>query len=607
MDFKDSKRPLEMTIPGNKIKIRHRLLTRLLVSHILIASLPLFFTGKVLVDSAKDSIEQTVLERNFELTKRATQLIAQKVDIAKEVIRNQANNPAIYELNKSSLDLAIQTMVSEFDLFSKIMILDTLSKVVATTSFEQGNRAFVSSDGIVSNVLQGLGYQSEVYLSRENLPMLDVVEPLEQFGEVVGVLFAVVDLKAMWDLVLESVIGERGEAFVFDRRGVFIAHSDRKNVYLKNQFTNQRIVDEINQGRNGRLIYQTDEKVEMVAAYAPIGDYGWGFMIQQPTSEAFAQAESMRLRIFQFMFGTIFLASLLAYIYTRWMVIPVDHLVSGMDRFSKGELNLRIERATNDEIGALAENFNEMAERISEYQNTVKRTERLETLGKLAAVLSHEIRNPLNSMVINMQILRRESSKEVVNRERVDNFYKILESEIERVDQLVKDFLLIARPLSLQKSQVALNEILDEVITMRVAESLKKGVRIERDYDKIPFYANVDEAKIKQVFLNLIINALQAMPGGGKLVIGISKTGEKAKLNKKSSERPVCITFKDTGTGIKKENLNKIFDFYYSTKKDGSGLGLAIVQQIVEEHQGSIKVESKLSGGTTVTLCLPQY
>jgi signal transduction histidine kinase len=138
-----------------------------------------------------------------------------------------------------------------------------------------------------------------------------------------------------------------------------------------------------------------------------------------------------------------------------------------------------------------------MADRLADFQEKMKRTERLETLGKLASVLSHEIRNPLNSMVINMQILKREFSREKVNKERVEKFYSILAAEIKRVDQLVKDFLLIARPAKLEPIRIAVNHILDEVLMMNMADSLKKGVRIERHYSEKTVEVDADPAKLR--------------------------------------------------------------------------------------------------------------
>lgn len=579
-----------------KIKIQHRLLTRLLISHILIVALPLFLTGKVLIDTAQDSIEKTILERNLEFARRSTRIIELTLNTAQNLIRHQAKNPSIYEMNRSAQELVINTMKSEFDLFNKVSILDTLGHLLVSTSFEDELAQKSGVDGRIDAVLNGLSLHSDVYFSQEHLPLLDIYEPIRHHNEVVGILYAVVELKAMWDLVQENVIGEKGEAFIFNKNGEFIAHSDRKKVYMKKRFTNQEIINKILRGERGHTIYRTEDNVEMVAAYAPIGNFGWGAMIQQPTFEAFAPARRMRLRVFEAIFASVLLASLIAFFYTRWIVKPVDHLVSGMEQFSRGALHYRIEKVSSDEIGTLAEHFNEMAERLIEFQNTLKRTERLETLSKLASVLSHEIRNPLNSMVINMQILKRELSKEVIDKEKVERFYNVLASEIKRVDQLVTDFLLIARPPKLEKSKVTINEILDEVILMQQANALKQGIRIERVFADKPIQVEVDVAKMKQVFLNLIINAIQAMPGGGRLKI----------IVKEADPNTVILSFIDTGHGIKKEDLNKIFDFYYSTKKEGTGLGLAIVQQIIEEHKGRITVESEEKTGTTFTIYLPK-
>lgn len=591
----------------SKSKIRHSLLTRLLVSHILIVSLPLFITGKVLVDTAQDSIKETILARNLEFAIRSTRFIDLQLSTARDLIKSQAKFQSIFPLNRSTQELAINTLVNEFDLFNQLSILDTLGHVIASTSFDDVASKKISSNGLVTSIISsfryGNGYETPVYISEaERLPMLDIAEPIKLYNEVAGILYAIVDLKAMWDIVDENKIGQRGEAFIFDQDGVFIAHSDRKNVYSKKRFLNRQVVDRIQKGESGQMIYQTEQGTEMVAAYAPVGGYGWGAMLQQPTSEAFAPARRMRFRVIQFMVISVLLASMLAYFYSKLIVTPVNRLVSGMERFSRGELSYRITEVTDDEIGALAKNFNRMAERLIEFQNRLKRAEVLETLSKLASVLSHEIRNPLNSMVINMQILKRELSRDRLNKERVEKFYGILETEIKRVDQLVSDFLLIARPPKTEKSEVAINEIIDEVVMTQVADSLNKGVRIEREYLKSPIRTHVDASKIRQVFLNLTINAIQAMPGGGRLKIVLREAGKSSSPLRKKS---VVVSFSDTGHGIKKENLARIFDFYYSTKDEGTGIGLAIVQQIVDEHQGRISVKSTVGKGTTFTVYLP--
>jgi len=593
---------------GKRIRIRDRLFTRLLLSHILIVSLPLFLTGRVLVDTAQNSIQKTILERNREFAARSTRLIDLKISTAVQLIKSLAKSQAIYEMRKHEQELAINTLVNEFDLFRQISVLDTVGRVIATTSFDHEPSLALTKDGVAGAALSilssGQSFRTDVYVTEERLPMLDIGEPVFRHNEVIALLYAEVDLKAMWDIVQENVVGKSGEAFIFNKDGRYIAHSNRRNVYLKKTFQNEDIIQNILAGQSGQMIYRSPEGVEMVAAYAPIGNFGWGAMIQQPSAEAFDSARQMRVRVLQIMLVSILLASLLAYFYTRSIVKPVDHLVSGMGRFSKGELSHRIEKISQDEIGALAEHFNDMADRLIEYQKTVKRTEVLETLGKLASVLSHEIRNPLNSMVINMQILKREFSKEQVDTKRVQKFYDVVAGEIKRVDQLVSDFLLIARPSKIKRSRVALNKLLDEIVTLQIAEALRKGVRIERRYGNTPVYANADEAKMRQVFLNLSINAIQAMPGGGKLQIELHPPGNSS-TGRRTSERWITVRFSDTGQGIAPKDLDKIFDFYYSTKEEGSGLGLAVVHQIIDEHGGRIAVESKLDAGTTFTVFIP--
>ncbi len=589
------------------IRIRHRLLTRLLVSHILIVSLPLFITGKVLVDTAQDSIKNTILTRNFEFANRSTRFIDLKLNTARDLVKSQAKFQSMFEMTRSKQELAINTLVNEFDLFDQISVIDTLGHLIASTSFDDIASKKLGSNGMVASILAsfkaGVGYRTSVYISEaERLPMLDIAEPITLFNDVVGILYAIVDLKAMWDIVDQNKIGKRGESFIFDRNGVFIAHSDRKNVYSKRRFVNPEIVSKIREGESGQQIYTPAGGEEMVAAYAPIGNFGWGAMLQQPTSEAFEPARRMRFRVIQFMLISVLFASMLAYFYSKLIVTPVNHLVSGIQRFSRGELTYRISEVADDEIGELAKNFNNMAERLIEFQEKLKRTEVLEALSKLASVLSHEIRNPLNSMVINMQILKRELSREQVNKERVEKLYGILESEIRRVDQLVTDFLLIARPPKMEKSEIAINELIDEVVMTQVADSLNKGIRIEREYKKTPLHAFVDGAKIRQVFLNLTINAIQAMPGGGRLKVELR---EAAKSSSPLRRKSVVILFSDTGQGIDKADLDKIFDFYYSTKTSGTGIGLAIVQRIIDEHQGRITVKSSHGKGTTFKLYLP--
>lgn len=588
----------------SRIRIRDRLLTRLLISHIFLVTVPLLVTGSILTNTAQEAIERTILERNLEFASRSARQIESTLEKVRDILRLSAQLPVIYGQDRINKELMINSMVNEFPIFKRVMILDAGGSLLASTSYGTSS-APSTTDGALPVLLHGQPYVSEVYVSQDELPLMDVAEPIRVHNEVTGVLWAEVDLTAMWALVDNNVVGEHGEAFIFRGDGQYLAHSDRRKVYTRSHFEERDIIAAVAAKNGAHKIYVDRNRREMIAAYTPISGRDWGAVIQQPTSEAFASARKMRMQILLLIVISSAIAALIAYFYTRQIVKPAQLLVSGIDRIAAGDLRQRIDLAGRDEISQLAERFNTMAARLQEIQNKLKRTERLETLGKLASVLSHEIRNPLNSMVINMQLLRREFSKPRHDGKKMEHYHQVVASEIKRVDELVNNFLLIARPSKLERADFVLTKLLDDIITLQMPNVLPRGIRVERDYREPHLSAPVDAKKLHQAFLNIFLNAVEAMQGGGKIFIGVDKHYPTA--FEEGAEPMAAISFKDTGKGIAPEYLNRIFDFYFSTKEQGTGIGLAIAQQVVEEHGGSIRVKSEIGGGSEFTIYLPLH
>jgi signal transduction histidine kinase len=506
-------------------------------------------------------------------------------------------------MERMSQDLMINNMVTQFPIFKRLSIIDHQGSLISSTAYGNfglnaaGNGAV--NHGLLPTILQKQPYISDVYLSPENLPTMEIAEPIVVHNEVIGALWGEVDLKAIWDVVDSNAIGEHGEAFIFHpaKKGLFIAHSNRRMVLERLQFEEPDIVDSVAAGRNNHKIYVNRNGVKMIAAYAPIPQEQWGTVIQQPTSEAFAPARKMQWQIFLLVAVSVIVAALIAAIYTRQIVQPVNALVSGIELIATGNLRHRIRPLGHDEISRLAKHINAMASRLLEFQRQLKRGERLETLNKLASVLSHEIRNPLNSMVINMQLMRREFNKPQIVAAKLEHYHQILIAEIGRVEALVSNFLLIAKPPKLEKTELP--------------NALTKGIRVERDYRAPDLVAEVDPQKLYQVFLNVFLNALQAMPGGGRVTIVLDTfVPETTEESTQPNEEPddwsyAVISFHDMGKGIAESELNKIFDFYYTTKEQGTGIGLSFVQQIVEEHGGRIQVKSEVGKGSEFIIYLP--
>ena len=224
-------------------------------------------------------------------------------------------------------------------------------------------------------------------------------------------------------------------------------------------------------------------------------------------------------------------------------------------------------------------------------EEQLRRAEKLSTLGEMAAVLAHEIRNPLGSIRGTAEILKDDYQPGDPKYE----FIEIQIKETERLNRVVEDFLHMARPQPAEMHSCSVQEELETIATLVVNDARKRHVQLTLHPPVAPIHINADGEKLRQAFLNIIINALQATPPGGNVII--STRDDQAK---------VCeISFRDTGHGIGAEKSGQIFEPFFTTKTHGTGLGLAITRKIIESHGGTIAVESEVGLGTIVTVRLP--
>ncbi|MCS6771673.1 MAG: ATP-binding protein [Kiritimatiellae bacterium] len=223
-------------------------------------------------------------------------------------------------------------------------------------------------------------------------------------------------------------------------------------------------------------------------------------------------------------------------------------------------------------------------------------SERLQAIMLLAAGVAHEIGNPLNSLMIHLQLLDRElAALPEESRRPLQELLDISRREVERLDQIITQFLKALRPSRPAFERASLRELLDETLDFLRHEIADRDVIVEVEVSGEPPFALVDRGQIKQVFFNIIRNAIQAMQHGGVLRITLS-----------SDDRFVWVSFKDSGPGIPASDLGSIFEPYFTTKPEGSGLGLMIVQRVVRDHGGEIEVHSDPNSGTTFTVFLPR-
>ena len=226
---------------------------------------------------------------------------------------------------------------------------------------------------------------------------------------------------------------------------------------------------------------------------------------------------------------------------------------------------------------------------------TLLESERLNAVKLLAAGVAHEIGNPLNALDIHLQLIDREiRDPQHEGLEDLRELVKIARNEVSRLDLIITQFLRAIRPAKPRLVTTRIEVVLKETLTLLKHEIENRKIDVQIDVAETIPRIRVDRNLIKQAFFNVIRNAFQAMPDGGALSIGIS-----------CSDVFLAVSFRDTGSGIRPEDLGRIFEPYYTTKSGGSGLGLMIVQRIVQDHGGQVEVLSKPGKGTNFTIFLP--
>jgi hypothetical protein len=297
-----------------------------------------------------------------------------------------------------------------------------------------------------------------------------------------------------------------------------------------------------------------------------------------------------------FMFGIM-----LTFFLARRYTMPIQRLVAGVKTVSSGDLTVTIPVETHDEIGELAENFNEMVEQLRERESLEKRlfeAEHLSKVGQLASGIAHEIRNPLNYINLAVDHLRNEMISACG--ERTEELLELtgkIKEEVRRANYMVLNFMNYGRPLKLRLGMVQYENLLAKLMPLVQEKLTEQRVTVEMVIPPDLPPLELDAELMRNCLVNFITNAAQSMPEGGTITLGAAYDPEAEEFR---------LTIRDEGTGIAPEDLQKIFQPYYTTKEAGIGLGLAITERIIREHRGRVEVESDPDRGTTFTIVIPR-
>jgi signal transduction histidine kinase len=328
----------------------------------------------------------------------------------------------------------------------------------------------------------------------------------------------------------------------------------------------------------------------------------WG-SVKVGLSLAEMRAEVRRTRVVLILMGLVgFLLGLGgATVLARRISRPIARLVEGTIRISKGDFDHRIEIVSEDEIGNLARSFNDMTARLLDARQKMEdahrklvQAEKLASIGRLAATIAHEIRNPLTSVKLNVQKIVEDGRFGPPETEHL----AISQEGIAQIEKFIKELLNYTRVADLHPERFPVALILDESAKVLADPFREKRIALERRIEEGLPEVLVDGDKMRQVFLNVLRNSLEATSPGGRIKVTIAR-GEGAAAGK------VRVRISDNGCGIPEKDWENIFEPFYTTKSSGIGLGLAVSRRIVEQHKGTIRVVRKRGPGTAFEILIP--
>jgi signal transduction histidine kinase len=559
---------------------KRHIATRFALLLALAAVVPLIAYGVVSILSLRSGTRQSVVQGNANVAARAVEEIRRYITTNAELLKALAANLQDTGLTPDQQDRIIKNYVLDIRQFREITLFDEAGTVLATSRI---GKPHVEVPKDAPLIIQGVS-MSGIRVDEDLLPSTVFAIHLTKLGAPAGWLVGQFSLEEMWRTVDRIRIGAHGYALVLAGNGELVAQAT--NMPGHPLMTAMRTA-----GGDGPVsIEYTDEGDRKLGVAARMAPLGWTMIVEQPTSEADANAAVLQRQLVIAISVVLLLMILAGYLFGRQFITPILTLQRGTQALAAGRLEERVDIRTGDEFAELGQAFNTMADKLIELQENIKRQERQAMFGRLAAGLVHDLSHPVQNIGNSTRLLLRDD----VDPESRELFRRTIERELATLRHFMDDLRNIVKPKPIERFPMDVNNSIAEIVESMRGEGDRVGVAIETRYTPGPLMIEGDHFALGRVYRNLITNAIQATEQGGRVTIATARAGDR-----------VEVSVEDTGSGIPADRLAAIFEDFVTTKRRGLGLGLAISKRIVEQLDGTIAVESEVGRGTRFTLRFP--
>lgn len=562
---------------------KYEVLKRNFIFLFLVLSLvPLFTVSIISYFSFKNSLHDTISTHLFEIAKNKgialqkwlferhtdAEVFAQSPTVVESVtaIINLKSDLLTKEKYSLIAKKYIQLVKNKYDTYDEIFILDENGQMLITT--ERMENIKVNRD-YFHEAINGKTYNTNLFLSPlTHRPTMVVAAPIKNTKEqIIGVLVERIKLDAINKLMRDIEIGKTGESYLVNKEGYFLTESKFEAGYTLKKKISTKGTQECNKGKSGVGEYIDYRDKKVLGAYLFIPEMEWSLMVEQDISEAFQEIQHLKNIIF--VIGLITIIVIFAF-----TLLASEKIVKILKRYDQ---------------------------QFKKQQKQIMKAEKLATRGQLAAGVAHEINNPLGGISNCLKLISTKINKPNPKPKDFKDSIKYLrtsEQELNRCIKIIRNFLSFSKRPNLNPVVTNINNVISELIALIEPQAKAQNIMISKELKSDLPQLMVDAQQLHQALMNIILNSLGAMPQGGKL---------KVRSGYDQRDEAVKIEITDTGYGIPEENLPHLFEPFFSSKPEGkgTGLGLSIVYEIIDEHNGSIELESEVGKGTTFIVKLP--
>jgi signal transduction histidine kinase len=578
-------------MPPTDVKRTSRIAVRFAILLAAAAVVPLLAYGAWSMVSLRDGAREAVIQGNLNVARRAAEQIESYVANNIRILKAVAANLRETELERWQQDRILKNHALDFPEFTELTVLGANGAGVATS---RTGAATVAVPGSDSRTIDGV-LLAPFSIDDDLLPTTVLAVSLGGSDDD-GWLVARLNLEELWRTVDAIRVGQEGFASVVTADGTLLAHGDpdaKPRVARRDSMKTHPLIVAAQAVAGARQpvseIYG-DGGRQMVGVAVPAAALDWTIIVEQPATEAFAIPSRLQRQL-AIAIAIALLAMLAAgYYWGKSFIDPIMSLTRGTAALAAGRLDERVVVETDDELGQLGVAFNNMADRLVELQEDVRKKERQAMFGRISIGLVHDLSHPIQNIGNSCKLI----VKMFDDLEYRESFRRTVERELAQVKRVLDDLRNVARPLPLERFPLDINKTVADLVESMRQAAAAAGLTLDSEVAPGPLFIEGDLFALNRVYQNLITNAVQATPAPGRIVVRTRPADDQA-----------VVEVSDTGAGIPPDRLDTIFDDFMTTKRQGLGLGLAISKKVVEQLGGTITAASRVGEGSTFTTRFP--